>query len=165
MMAVAEQKNREQRQLEAERWKAYLKTVKGASKPPKSAGVKGGNKKAAGSEEVEKVTTENTENVPTDVAADAGADKKAEGDTPAATETKENKNKKPTGQRRKPQARRKKPTTPAAPSAKPADGSLPTTDNSIPATTAVFTDYQLNTPSGDVNPVCFIPVSSLLDVY
>jgi hypothetical protein len=158
MMAVAEQKNREQRQLEAERWKAYLKTVKGAGRPPKSAGIKGGNKKAEGSSvEAEKTTKENAENVPTDVAADAGADTKTEDD-------KENKNKQ--RRTRKPQpVRRKKSTAPVPPSAKPADEALPTADSSIPATTAAFTDYQLNTPSGDVNPVCVLAMSSLLDMY
>ncbi|KAF4622452.1 hypothetical protein D9613_009592 [Agrocybe pediades] len=45
VMEVAEKNNREQRQLENERWRAHLKAMKASGKPPKSAGVKGHSKK------------------------------------------------------------------------------------------------------------------------
>ncbi|KAF9481495.1 hypothetical protein BDN70DRAFT_876288 [Pholiota conissans] len=138
MMAVAEQKNREQRQLEAERWKAYVKATKGHGKAPKSAGVKGAKKN-------EKTSAENVESVLAEGAAADAEAKPVDEKTATAPEAP----KKSQGQRRKPQARGKKTT--AAPSTKATETPL-TSEKSGVVAAASFTDYQLNVPSGDVNP-------------
>ncbi|KJA22438.1 hypothetical protein HYPSUDRAFT_41064 [Hypholoma sublateritium FD-334 SS-4] len=146
MMAVAEQKNREQRQLESERWKAYLKAMKAAGRPPKSAGIKNGNKRAP-----EKKTDAPEDAAPTE------PEPAVEGQ-PAAAEaeaTKPSPKKKAEGAKRKPQPRKKKVT--AKPATEAADApavkeETASVEKSDLATTPGFTEYQLNVPPADINP-------------
>lgn len=147
MMAVAEQKNREQRQLENERWKAYLKAMKAAGRPPKSAGIKNGNKREA----------EKKPDAPEDTAP-TGPEPAVEGQPAAADAeaTKPSPKKKTEGAKRKPQPRKKKVT--AKPGTEASDvpatkDESPSGEKSVPATTPGFTEYQLNVPPADINPV------------
>ncbi|KAH9474981.1 hypothetical protein JR316_0012080 [Psilocybe cubensis] len=138
VLEVAEQKSREQRQLENERWKAYVKAMKaGMAKPPKSAGIK--KEKKEGGPEAAASPTEPT----TPKSAVPAGQKKKESGKPNGT------------QRRKGPAsgnRRKKPASAtdnaSAPTTTDAGQPPATTDN----TTSSFTDYKLNVPPSDVKP-------------
>ncbi|KAF8968516.1 hypothetical protein BDZ97DRAFT_1798841 [Flammula alnicola] len=162
VIEVAEQKAREQRHLESERWKAHIKALKAAGKQPKSAGVKsaekkGGEEKDAGKQEVEGGNAKEVS------AADTGIEKKVEGEK--ITSGKESvQKKKPEGQKRKPQAGKRKKSFAAAAPAKAAGVPVAPTDSpeaesksatvADPATTTPgFTDYQLNVPPADVKPL------------
>lgn len=150
MMAVAEQQNREQRQLENERWKEHLKAVKAAGRPPKSAGVKRGKRNAG-----EKRHNEETQaDAPADAAAELAVNDIA---APAAEGKQAAHNKKPDGQKQKPQSK-KKPVAKAAPAttdtpAAPVDA-LESAEKTDPITTlSGFTDYKQDEHPADINPV------------
>ena len=145
MMAVAEQKNREQRQLENERWKAYVKAMKAAGRPPKSAGIKNVNKRGA------EKKTDAPEGVST------GSEPAVEGQQVADAESKTPSTPPKTdGAKRKPQPRKKKAaakTSTEAPEASAAKDETASTEKSVPATAPGFTEYQLNVPPANITPV------------
>lgn len=179
VLEVAEQKSREQRQLDSERWKAHVKAMKAGMRPPKSAGIKPGknarSEKKEGEVEGEKpaedsVAGMDAQTVPAPDVTEPPTPKSAGLEKPAGQQ-KKREGGKPNGNgpRRKGPAsgdRRKKPAAaakpvegvaPAAPAPADASSAPTTTGAAQPAavdnSASSFTDYKLNAPPADIKAV------------
>ncbi|KDR71541.1 hypothetical protein GALMADRAFT_253875 [Galerina marginata CBS 339.88] len=174
VLEVAEKKNREQRQQETALWKAHVKALKAAGRPPKSAGVKGPGKKgeklekkdgvAPAAEEAAGEAAKATDQVKETVNGDdeppksAGVEKNAQ---------KKKEGAKPNGNRHKSQssaARKKKAAASPAKAAPEAStdtvppAPLPASEGKA-AVSAGFTDYHLNAPPTDTKPEAPVTLS------
>jgi len=158
VMEVAEKKAREQRQLDNERWRAHIKAMKAAGKPPKSAGIKGQSKKTKLEDTEEK----------TDATADAEPPKSAGVEKPKTHRKKDSTSKPAQGRpraksapakKKKPSAGPTSPKTETAPTTSTGTAQPSSADASKAADTAAFTDYKLNAPPAvDVAPVSLHPI-------
>lgn len=156
VLEVAEQKSREQRQLENERWKAHVKALRAAGRPPKSAGIKPagkrGENKGGDASPVAEQPAEGT------VVADVVASAPAAGNQ---KEPKKNEGGKTNGRGRKGYlGKRKNPKSPStANSSTKIEETLPAVSVPAGATAPGFTDYQLNVPPAAAKPVVDTPVA------
>ncbi|PPQ87238.1 hypothetical protein CVT25_004088 [Psilocybe cyanescens] len=166
VLEVAEQKSREQRQLDNERWKAHVKAMKAAGRPPKSAGVKQTSKKPKVEGEAEGEKSATTNDVV--VEGEAAPVPAPAGDEPPKSAGLEQKKTREGGKASAGGARRKGPAVAGrrkkSSAAKPAE-TAPADAAPVPATTATaaidtqpadnskssFTDYKLNAvPPADI---------------
>ena len=146
VIEVAEKKTREQRQLETERWKAHIKTLKAVGRTPKSAGVKPAGKNNKGGD-VSPVAERPDEGLKETAVADVAS-------TPAASNQKVLKKGEATktnGRGRKSHPGKRK--NPKLPSTANPSTKIEETPSVSGAAAPGFTDYQLNIPSVAAKPV------------